>query len=213
MVQLLAMQQSRLMMSCSWGAILVVGLVGATACGPEPAADANAAAAAGATETPAESTAPDASLQTEEGPEGVRNYTRVDATVACAGATPPEAMAELKNRGFTTVINFRTEGERGATVGPGRAAAEAAGLTYVHLPFREPTAEVTESFLEAVADPANQPVYIHCGSANRVGAMWLIKRVKQDGYSVEDATAEAEAIGLTSAGLREFALEYVGAGN
>ena len=28
----------------------------------------------------------------EEAPPGVRNYTRVDATVACAGATPPEAM-------------------------------------------------------------------------------------------------------------------------
>ena len=151
-------------------------------------------------------------MQDDAGPEGVRNYTRVDATVACAGATPPEVMAELKEHGFATVINFRTEGERGATVADGRAAAEAAGLTYIHLPFREPSAEVTEAFLEAVADPANQPTYIHCGSANRVGAMWLIKRVVQDGYSVADATAEAEAIGLSSEGLREFALDYVGAG-
>ena len=56
-------------------------------------------------------------------------------------------------------------------------------------------------------------VYIHCGSANRVGAMWLIKRVKQDGYAVDDALAEAEAIGLSSAALREFALDYVSTGN
>ena len=41
-------------------------------------------------------TAPPASVQ-EEGPEGVVNYTRIDATVACAGATPPEAMAALKD--------------------------------------------------------------------------------------------------------------------
>ena len=153
------------------------------------------------------------SFQAEEGPEGVRNYTRVDATVACAGATPPEAMAELKTRGFTTVINFRTGGERGATVDSGKQAAEAAGLKYIHIPFREATAEVAESFLEAVADPTNQPVYIHCGSANRVGAMWLIKRVKQDGYAVDAALAEAEAIGLSSAALREFALDYVSASN
>ena len=154
-----------------------------------------------------------ANLQAEEGPEGVRNYTRVDATVACAGATPPEAMAVLRERGFNAVINFRTAGENGATVDAGRAAAEAAGLKYIHIPFRQPSAEIVESFLAAVAEPANQPVYIHCGSANRVGAMWLIKRVQQDGYSIDDAVAEAEAIGLRSAALKEFALGYLGAGN
>ena len=154
-----------------------------------------------------------AGLQAEEGPEGVRNYTRVDATVACAGATPPEAMAVLRERGFNAVINFRTAGENGATVDAGRAAAEAAGLTYIHIPFRQPSAEIVESFLAAVAEPANQPVYIHCGSANRVGAMWLIKRVQQDGYSIDDAVAEAEAIGLRSPALREFALGYLDAGD
>jgi hypothetical protein len=50
---------------------------------------------------------------------------------------------------------------------------------------------------------------VHCGSANRVGAMWLIKRVKLDGWDVDRATAEAETIGLRSPGLKEFALEYV----
>ena len=150
-----------------------------------------------------------AAAQAEEGPAGVVNYTRVDATVACAGATPPEAMAELKDRGFAAVINFRTAGEQGARVDAGQAAAEAAGLKYYHLPFRQASAEVAEQFLETVSDPANQPVFIHCGSANRVGAMWLIKRVKQDGWTVDDALAEAETIGLRSEGLTEFALAYV----
>ena len=145
----------------------------------------------------------------EEAPEGVRNYTRIDATVACAGATPPEAMAALKQLGFVSVINFRTAGERDAQVEAGKAAAEAAGMKYFHMPFRTPTPEIAERFLEVVADTANQPVYIHCGSANRVGAMWYIKRVKQDGWDTARAMTEAEAIGLSSAGLKEFATEYV----
>ncbi len=153
------------------------------------------------------------SFQAEEGPEGVRNYTRVDATVACAGATPVEALGVLQERGFRTIVNFRTPGEQGADIDASREAAEAAGLNYVHLPFRTPTAEIVEAFLDTVAEPSNQPVYIHCGSANRVGAMWLIKRVKQDGYSVEDATAEAEAIGLRSPPLKNFALAYLGGGD
>ena len=185
-------------------ALLVILLAGATA-GALALSPAAFAAPAAGVQT--------ANLQAEEGPEGVRNYTRVDATVACAGATPPEAMAVLRERGFNAVINFRTAGENGATVDAGRAAAEAAGLKYVHIPFRQPSAEIVESFLAAVAEPANQPIYIHCGSANRVGAMWLIKRVQQDGYSIDDAVAEAEAIGLRSAALKEFALGYLGAGN
>ena len=43
--------------------------------------------------------------------------------------------------------------------------------------------------------------------------MWLIKRVKQDGYSLEDATAEAEAIGLRSDATAERSPStYLGAG-
>ncbi len=147
--------------------------------------------------------------QTEKGPDGVVNYTRINATVACAGATPPAAMAELKARGFAAVINFRTVGEGGATVDAGESAANAAGLKYFHFPFRQPSSEVVETFLDTVSDPANQPAYIHCGSANRVGAMWFIKRVQLDGWSIEDAMAEAELIGLRSESLKTFASEYV----
>ena len=152
---------------------------------------------------------PTQSFVDEAGPEGVPNYTRVDVTIACAGATPPEVMAGLKENGFVSIINFRTDGERGETNDAGKVAAEVAGLKYFHLPFRQPSVEVTEAFLETVSAPANQPAYIHCGSANRVGAMWLIKRVKVDGWSVKNATIEAEAIGLRSARLKKFALEYV----
>ena len=148
---------------------------------------------------------------TKEEVPGIRNYTQVDATVACAGATAPEAVAELKRRGFVSVINFRTEGERGAMLEEEAAAMREAEMKYFHIPFQSsaPTTEATEEFLEVVADPANQPVLIHCGSANRVGAMWLIKRVKLDGWEVDRATTEAEAIGLRSPVLREFALNYV----
>ena len=145
----------------------------------------------------------------DEAPEGVVNYTRVDATVACAGATPAEAMPAIKALGFSSVINFRTAEEEGANIGASQSAATAAGLTYIHIPFRAPSDETTEEFLSAIADSANQPAYIHCASANRVGAMWFIKRVKQDGWAQDRAMAEAEGIGLRSERLKEFAVYYV----
>ena len=144
-----------------------------------------------------------------EAPDGIVNYTRVDATVACGGATAPEAMTGLKQLGFVSVINFRTAEETGAEIDASQAAADEAGLKYFHIPFRAPTPDDAERFLEVIADTSNQPAYIHCASANRVGAMWFIKRVKQDGWEIGRAMEEAETIGLRSEALKEFARNYV----
>jgi len=142
---------------------------------------------------------------------GIRNYSRVDATVGCGGQTDPSAMAALKKEGYVSVISLRLPTEEGANVDAGRAAAQAAGLKYIHLPFNaaSPDPKVVSEFLGAVADKTNQPVFIHCGSANRVGAMWMIKRALQDGWAVERAQAEGEAIGLTNPQLKEFAATYI----
>lgn len=142
---------------------------------------------------------------------GIVNFTKVDATVACGGALSGGAVSELKSRGYRAIINFRQASENGANVEGEQAAATDAGIKYIHLPFntQSPDPGVVDGFLKSVADKANQPVFVHCGSANRVGAMWLIKRVLQDGWTVEKATAEAELIGLTSAPLKQFALEYI----
>jgi len=144
---------------------------------------------------------------------GVRNFSRVDATVGCGGAVDPSAMAGLKKEGFVSVINLRQASEPGADVDAGRAAAQAAGLKYIHLPFNVamPDSKVVDSFLGAVADKSNQPVFIHCGSANRVGGMWMIKRVLQDKWTVEQARAEAEAIGLREPAMIAFVTEYINA--
>ena len=142
---------------------------------------------------------------------GIRNYSRVDATVGCGGAVDPAAMAGLKQEGYVSVINLRLANEEGANVDAGRAAAQAAGLKYIHLPFNAamPDAKVVDNFLAAVGDKANQPVFIHCGSANRVGGVWMIKRVLKDGWTIDRAREEAEAIGLRDPQLTAFATTYI----
>jgi protein tyrosine phosphatase (PTP) superfamily phosphohydrolase (DUF442 family) len=68
---------------------------------------------------------------------------------------------------------------------------------------------VVDGFLTAVADKSNQPVFIHCGSANRVGGMWMIKRVLQDHWPIDQARTEAEAIGLREPAMIAFVTEYI----
>jgi uncharacterized protein (TIGR01244 family) len=142
---------------------------------------------------------------------GVRNFSRVDATVGCGGQVDPAAMAALRKDGFVSVINLRQASEPGADVDAGRTAALAAGLKYIHLPFNAaaPDEKIVDTFLSAVAERTNQPVFIHCGSANRVGGVWMIKRALQDGWPLDRARAEAEAIGLSSPNLVAFATAYI----
>jgi uncharacterized protein (TIGR01244 family) len=142
---------------------------------------------------------------------GIVNYSRVDASVGCGGRVSPAAMTALKAEGYVSVINLRQATEPEADVDAGRSAAQAAGLKYIHLPFNAaaPDTKVVDSFLLAVADKSNQPVFIHCGSANRVGGLWMIKRALRDGWPIEKAQAEAEVIGLRDANLTAFAADYI----
>jgi len=149
--------------------------------------------------------------QTKQDYPGVSNFTRVDATVACGGATEIATLDALKKDGFKSVINLRVATEPGANVPENQARAQALGLKYVHIPFSagSPDPKVIDTFLATIADTSNQPVYIHCASAQRVGTVWLAKRVLQDKYSIEKATQEARAIGLSNPGLEKFALQYI----
>jgi uncharacterized protein (TIGR01244 family) len=145
--------------------------------------------------------------------EGVRNFTRVDATIGCAGATDVSAIPSLARMGYKSIINLRQSTEQGAAVEESKQAASAAGLKYVHLPFNSaaPAPAVIDAFIAAVTDASNQPAFVHCGSANRVGAVWLAKRMVVDKWTEARALEEATAIGLTSAPLRQFALDYAAA--
>lgn len=149
--------------------------------------------------------------QATEPIEGVRNYTKVDATIGCAGATDPKALANIAKLGYKAVLNLREATEEGVKLEESRSAADAAGLKYIHLPFKSsaPDSKVVDEFLKVVSDTANQPLFIHCGSANRVAGMWLVKRMLIDKWPEDRALAEAKSIGLSSAALQKFALDYV----
>ncbi len=142
---------------------------------------------------------------------GTTYLSKLETTVACAGATGPEAMPEIKKMGFVSVINLRMANEPGANIPAAEAAAKQVGLKYIHVPFNSaaPDPAVVDQFLASIKQPGNEPAFIHCGSANRASAMWLIKRVQLDKWDVPRAVAEAEQLGLTSAPLKAFALEYI----
>ena len=133
----------------------------------------------------------------------------VNDRVAAGGQPTVPQIASLSREGFRAIINLRQPTEHDAAAE--EAAAKESGLEYVNIPVKtaDPKPEQVGAFLKATANPRIFPVFIHCGSANRVAAFWMIRRVLVDKWDVEDAEKEAKVIGLKSPNLKEFALDYI----
>jgi uncharacterized protein (TIGR01244 family) len=147
---------------------------------------------------------------TKENVPGVTNFTRLETTVACAGATKIEAVPEIKKLGFASIINLREASEPDANVDGEAAAAKTAGIRFYHVPFngQKPDPAAATQFLDAITTKGSEPAFIHCAGGNRAAAMWMIKRLAVDHWAVERAAAEATALGLTSPALKQFAIDY-----
>ena len=156
---------------------------------------------------------PAAAQVTKQERAGIVNFSKVDAVVACGGATETSALEGLAKDGFKSVINLRQASENNVNIEQNAARARELGLKYIHIPFNTQQLDpgVIDRFLAAIADKSNQPAFVHCGSASRVGSVWLAKRVIQDGWTVEKSTEEAKAIGLRGEPLEKFALDYIAA--
>ena len=94
---------------------------------------------------------------------GIRNFAKVESTVACAGAITADASPAIKKMGYASIINLRLATEPGADVEVHTAAAKAAGITYIHIPFSaaNPDPAAVDAFLKAITMPGVAPAFIH----------------------------------------------------
>ncbi len=147
----------------------------------------------------------EAALQ-EEAPK----FLCLDAQFATAGQPKDTAYEKLAANGFKSVLNLRTAAE-GVDLEQERALVEKVGLRYISIPVvgSAPKTEQVEEFLRTVKDSANHPMLIHCASANRAGAFFMIYRVLEQGWSEDKALEEAERVGVTSPVLKKFAYDYI----
>jgi uncharacterized protein (TIGR01244 family) len=147
---------------------------------------------------------------TKDNVEGVSNFSRLETTVACAGATKASAVPAIKKMGFASIINLRLPTENGADIESEAEAAKAAGIKYFHIPMNGQNLDpaVADKFIATITTPGNEPAFIHCASGNRASAMWMIKRMVVDHWDADRAGTEAAALGLTNNALKTFALDY-----
>ena len=139
----------------------------------------------------------------------IMNFLRINTEICTGGQPTLDQLADLKKQGVTTIINLRTPQEYDPA--PEEAKAKELGLKYFNIAVASngPKDEQVVEFLKLTDDPKNRPAFIHCASANRVGAFWMIRRVLRDNWTVDAAKTEATMIGMRSQNLVDFATQYI----
>ncbi len=131
----------------------------------------------------------------------------VDDRVSVSGQLDPNDMKDVAAAGFTAVVNNRPDGE--AFFGQPktadlRAAAEAAGLKFLDLPFPGPRA--TPDQVRALADllaSGDDRVVAFCKSGMRSALLWGAASMA-NGRSLEEVLQSARNAGQELSGAAEL---------
>ena len=137
----------------------------------------------------------------------VKNVHR-SGNLIFSGQFSPDDLQSMKSLGIQRVITLRNEGE--ADFDEPEAVTDA-DLEFHRVPFASEEALTDEVFNEVrdLLRDDTQKTLLHCGSANRVGGVWLTYRVLDQGVDVATAVAEAKKIGLRTPYIERKALDYI----
>ncbi|ABB30334.1 protein tyrosine/serine phosphatase [Geobacter metallireducens RCH3] len=124
---------------------------------------------------------------------GISNGGRVAPGIYRGAQPGPEGYETLRKMGIRTVIDLRTTESEQREV-------EAAGMKAIAIPIamsRDGLREKVDRVVVLMADPANQPVFVHCRHGqDRTGIVVAAYRMKVEGWSLADAEAEMQSFGF-----------------
>ena len=128
----------------------------------------------------------------------IPNLLQVERGVWSAGQPAAGDWAGLAATGVRAVVNLRAAAEQpGVDEG---AAVRSHGLDYHEFPVSSPAdfapARVA-AFAELLARLRPDGVLVHCGSGNRVGAMFALSHAREPGVTVDAALDYGRRAGLS----------------
>lgn len=130
--------------------------------------------------------------------------------VELAGQLSMDQIQTLPDRQIKTVVTLRGEDELSWDE---KSLVESLGMKFVSIPITGPE-DLTIQAVNQVcrilksASTGNR-VLLHCASANRVGAIWWVHRVKDGRMEIDLASKEARKVGLRSPGMETAAKEIL----
>lgn len=139
---------------------------------------------------------------------------KIDEQVSVGPQPSKDDLQQLQRQGFRSIVNFRTEGEDDQPLSPDDEGAEVldASMDYLHIPvsMKSMGPEVVDRFRETFPT-LPKPVYAHCKSGKRAGAMVMMHMAVAEGMTGEQTLQKAEEMGFEcdNEQLREFVKSYV----
>lgn len=135
---------------------------------------------------------------------GMTNVYEINPSLYSTGRLTPDVLQNMKADGVGTIVNFCHPAE---LVFDEAEAVRALGMDYEELVVSGPEDVSPENAVrlrEILERHAGKTIVMHCGSGNRVGALFAMKAFHCDGASGEDALAQGRRAGLL--GLEAYVL-------
>ncbi len=125
------------------------------------------------------------------------NFHQVNQKLYRGGQPKEGGLQKLASLGVKTIINLRDDDDHEQAE---ETEAHAAGLQYFNVPMARlgrPSDKIIEDVLAILNKSENQPVFVHCKlGSDRTGTVVAIYRIEHDGWSSEQAKAEAKRYGM-----------------
>ena len=139
-----------------------------------------------------------AETQPEEATKIEIRNALVHGSLLLGGQPTPEHLAEAAQAGYRTILYTRGLDEIDWDE---KAEVEKLGMRWIALPIAnagELTQENALRFAEIVGDEQLHPMMVHCGSGNRVGALFALASYYRGERSAAEALEWGLSLGLTS---------------
>ena len=116
--------------------------------------------------------------------------------VTTAGQPDEQMLKVFADNGYVAVIDIRTAGENRGIDEP--VVVQGLGMDYVQMPVggRGGISFENAEKLNQLLELYDEPVLVHCGSANRVGALFALNAFRETG-DIDKALEAGRAAGLT----------------
>jgi protein tyrosine phosphatase (PTP) superfamily phosphohydrolase (DUF442 family) len=143
-----------------------------------------------------------------EAMSGVPNACQILPNVITGGQPDGHQLRALREAGGGIVLDLRDPMEN-RPVDEARLVSEL-GMEYVNAPVRGGSLDdaTLERVLAVLRGAGDRTVFVHCGSGNRVGGALIPYLILDQGMEEQDAVDQAMRVGLRSAEMLEWGLDY-----
>lgn len=139
---------------------------------------------------------------------------KINDEITIGSQPESDEISRLAADDFQSVINFRTKDEQDQPLSPDaeRELVESAVMTYLHFPVSMASMKhgTVDTFREQLKS-LPKPLFAHCKSGKRAGAMMMMHVAIEENMSGEQTLQKAEAMGFECdvPELKQFVRSYV----